>query len=188
MSALSVTLICGEDAMSAATASEGSPSNPTWGRPYALLMNTCGAVAALTFGLMSLLVCADVVLRNLGYDALSTSVEITEYMLIIATFVAAPWVLYLGGHIRIDVLFNNLPLPMQRGLDLLSNLLGLTVCGILAWQCAVVALDSYEQGALVFKALVFPEWWLNLPLLFGASMLALEFLRRLISRPVEQGA
>jgi TRAP-type C4-dicarboxylate transport system permease small subunit len=40
---------------------------------------------------------------------------------------------------------------------------------------------------MVFKALVFPEWWLNLPLLFGASMLALEFLRRLISRPVEQG-
>ncbi len=78
--------------MSAATAPEGQPSNTTWGRPYALLMNACGAVAALTFGLMSLLVCADVVLRNLGYDALSTSVEVTEYMLIIATFVAAPWV------------------------------------------------------------------------------------------------
>ena len=57
-----------------------------------------------------------------------------------------------------------------------------------ARQCAVVALDAHEQGAMVFKALVFPEWWLNLPLLFGASMLALEFLRRLISRPVKQGA
>ncbi|MBY6347710.1 TRAP transporter small permease [Providencia rettgeri] len=174
--------------MSAATSPEGLPSNTTWGRPYALLMNACGAVAALTFGLMSLLVCADVVLRNLGYDALSTSVEVTEYMLIIATFVAAPWVLYLGGHIRIDVLVNNLPLPVQRLLDLVSNLLGLLVSAVLAWQCAVVALDAHEQGAMVFKALVFPEWWLNLPLLFGASMLALEFLRRLISRPVEQGA
>ncbi|EJC61413.1 TRAP transporter small permease [Alcaligenes ammonioxydans] len=174
--------------MSAATAPEGQPSNPTWGRPYALLMHTCGAVAAVTFGLMSLLVCADVILRNLGYDALSTSVEVTEYMLIIATFVAAPWVLYLGGHIRIDVLFNTLPASAQRGLDLLSNLLGLGVCGTLAWQCALVALDSHEQGAMVFKALIFPEWWLNLPLLFGAGLLALEFFRRLISRSAAQGA
>lgn len=174
--------------MSAAATPEGMPSNTTWGRPYALLMNACGAVAALTFGLMSLLVCADVVLRNLGYDALSTSVEVTEYMMIIATFMAAPWVLYLGGHIRIDVLVNNLPAPVQRILDQVSNLLGLVVCGVLAWQCAVVALDAHEQGAMVFKALVFPEWWLNLPLMIGAGLLTLEFLRRLVSRPVEQGA
>ncbi len=174
--------------MSAATTPEGMPSNTTWGRPYALLMNACGAVAALTFGLMGLLVCADVVLRNLGYDALSTSVEVTEYMMIIATFMAAPWVLYLGGHIRIDVLVNNLPAPVQRILDQVSNLLGLVVCGVLAWQCAVVALDAHEQGAMVFKALVFPEWWLNLPLMIGAGLLTLEFLRRLVSRPVEQGA
>ncbi|MGE8587806.1 MAG: TRAP transporter small permease [Alcaligenes sp.] len=174
--------------MSAATSPEGAPSNPAWGRPYALLMHACGAVAALTFGLMSLLVCADVVLRNLGYDVLSTSVEITEYMLIIATFVAAPWVLYLGGHIRIDVLFNTLPQGAQRALDLVSNLLGLAVSAVLAWQCAAVALDAHEQGAMVFKALVFPEWWLNLPLLFGAAMLALEFLRRLLSTPAPQGA
>ncbi len=86
------------------------------------------------------------------------------------------------------MLFNNLPFPVQRLLDLVSNLLGLLVSAVLAWQCAVVALDAHEQGAMVFKALVFPEWWLNLPLLFGASMLALEFLRRLISRPVKQGA
>lgn len=175
--------------MSAATSPEGgAPSNPAWGRPYALLMHACGAVAALTFGLMSLLVCADVVLRNLGYDVLSTSVEITEYMLIIATFVAAPWVLYLGGHIRIDVLFNTLPKGAQRALDLLSNLLGLAVSGVLAWQCLAVALDAHEQGAMVFKALVFPEWWLNLPLMFGSAMLALEFLRRLVSPSDQQGA
>ncbi len=174
--------------MSAAASPEGLPSNQTWGRPYALLMNTCGAVAALTFGLMSLLVCADVVLRNLGYDLLSTSVEVTEYMLIIATFMAAPWVLYLGGHIRIDVLCNNLPLKAQKVLDTISNLLGLVVCGVLAWQCALVALDSHEQGAMVFKALVFPEWWLNLPLMVGAGLLTLEFLRRLVSRNTEQGA
>ena len=147
--------------------------------PYDLLMSVCGGVAAVIFGLMSLLVTADVVLRNLNIDIIPASVEITEYMLMVATFIAAPWLLYKGGHIRVDVLVNTMPLAIQRVLAVVCNGLGFLVCAILAQQSLLVLLDMYQQSSLVFKELIFPEWWLNIPLLTGSTLLSIEFLRRI---------
>lgn len=146
---------------------------------YCLIMAVCGGISAIIFGLMSLLVTLDVVLRNLSIDIIPASVEITEYMLMIATFIAAPWLLYKGGHIRIDVVVDILPLSIQRSLNVLCNCIGFIVCGVLAQQCLLVLLDMYQQGSLVFKELVFPEWWLNVPLLIGSTLLSIEFLRRI---------
>ncbi|CAM4244883.1 TRAP transporter small permease [Kerstersia similis] len=146
---------------------------------YQRLMSACGAVGALTFGLMALLIGCDVILRNLGLNWLPSSVEISEYMLMLATFVAAPWLLYQGGHIRIDVLITKMPRLTAQLCEVLCNLTGVIVCAVLAWQSLLVAMDAATQGSLVFKEIVFPEWWLNMPLLFGASLLCIEFLRRL---------
>lgn len=153
---------------------------PSTNRLYHLVMTSCGAIAALTFGLMSVLVTADVVLRNLNIDLIPAGVEITEYMLMIATFLAAPWLLYHNGHIRVDVIVNILPKGTQRLLSVLCNLIGLFVCGVLAQQSLTVLLDTHQQGSLVFKELIFPEWWLSVPLLIGATLLSLEFIRRLL--------
>lgn len=154
-------------------------ANSSAGRLYHLLMSCCGGLAALTFGLMSVLVTLDVVLRNFNIDFIPASVEITEYMLMIATFIAAPWLLYQGGHIRIDVVVNKLPATTQKILVIICNLIGAFVCGVLTWQSCVVLQDSHKQGSLVFKELIFPEWWLSLPLLISSALLTLEFLRRL---------
>lgn len=147
-------------------------------RGYHLLMNACGATAALLFGGMALLVCADVVMRNVGLRSIAWSVEATEYILMVATFVASPWLLYLGDHIRVDIIARGLSAPIRRRLELATNLVCFAICAVLAWQSAAVARDTAEQGSLVFKVLVFPEWWLNLPMVFACTLLAIEFARR----------
>ena len=45
----------------------------------------------------------------------------------------------------------------------------------------MVLLDAHQQGSVVFKELIFPEWWLSLPLLIGAALLSIEFIRRLFA-------
>lgn len=146
---------------------------------YTLIMATCGAIAAIIFGLMSLLIGFDVILRNLGYDWIPSSVELSEYMLMIATFAGAPWLLHHNGHIRVDVIVNKLPTSVARQLEVLCNLIGIVVCATLTWQSYVIAMDNATNGTLVFKELVFPEWWLNLPLLAASTLLTIEFCRRL---------
>jgi len=158
------------------SATFGTPA----GRLYHYLMSGCGLVAAVLFGAMGLLVCADIAMRNLAGGTIAWSVEVTEYMLMAATFIAAPWLLYLGDHIRIDIALRALPERLRRALDVLTDLLGLTICALLAWQCLAVTQDAAAQGAMVFKVLVFAEWWLNLPMLFAAVLLSVEFARRLV--------
>lgn len=165
-------------ALQQATLDPSVPFRSLGRRSYHRLMGACGAVAASLFGGMALLVCADVLMRNLGLGSITWSVEATEYILMIATFVAAPWLLYLGDHIRVDVVVRALSAPARRRIGLASDLACFVVCAVLAWQSVAVAVDTAEQGSLVFKVLVFPEWWLNLPMAFSCTLLAVEFARR----------
>lgn len=165
-------------ALQQATLDPSVPFRSPARRGYHRLMGACGAVAAALFGGMALLVCADVLMRNLGLGSITWSVEATEYILMIATFVAAPWLLYLGDHIRVDVVVRALSAPARRRVGFASDLACFAVCAVLAWQSVAVAVDAAEQGSLVFKVLVFPEWWLNLPMAFSCALLAVEFARR----------
>lgn len=148
-------------------------------RLYHALMAGCGVFAALLFGAMALLVCADVFMRNVGLGTLQWSVETTEYMLMVATFVAAPWLLYVGDHIRIDIVLRAVSPATRRLLEIVTDLAGLVISAVLAWQCFAITQDSAAQGGMVFKVLIFPEWWLNLPMGFACVMLTVEFARRL---------
>lgn len=154
---------------------------------YRLLMQGCGIAAALLFAAVAVLVAADVVMRNLGLGNLPWIVEISEYSLPVGTFLAAPWLLYRNEHVRVEILVNALPRPAAAALDRIADLIGLVACLGLAWYGIAVIRDSANIGSLIIKTLVFPEWWLFVPLPFGAVLLAIEFLRRLL-RPLFGGA
>jgi TRAP-type transport system small permease protein len=152
------------------------------GRVYGALMHGCGVVAALLLGAVAVLVALDVVLRNLGFGTLPWIVEVSEYSLPVATFLAAPWLLYRKEHVRIEILVAALPRPVARAMDALADLFGLAVSLALAWYGLRIIVDSRSINALIIKTLVFPEWWLFVPLPVGGTLLALEFGRRLRGR------
>ncbi|MFC6669632.1 TRAP transporter small permease [Marinobacterium aestuariivivens] len=156
-------------------------------RCYHRLLSGCGLVAALSFASMALLVCGDILLRNLTAYSMPWTVEVCEYLLMSATMLAAPWLLYCDNHIRIDIVLRLLPLIWRIAVERAINLLGMLICGVLTAYCLRVTFDSASQGSLVFKVLVFPEWWLNLPMIVGFALLALEFGRRLFMRSQSAG-
>ncbi|MDO4683118.1 MAG: TRAP transporter small permease [Lautropia sp.] len=160
--------------MGAAEPTRGVPG-PRW---YRWLMAGCGVVAAVLFGAIGVLMAADVLLRNLGFNWIPASAELAEYGLMTATFVAAPWLLHQNAHIRIDLIVNVLPKTWAWSFSLACDVLAGTVCGVLAWEALQVAWDAAEQQSMVFKMLMFPEWWLGMPLLVSAVLLTAEFGRR----------
>ena len=149
---------------------------------YSFLMRACGVVAAVLFGIVALLVTMDVILRNLGFGTLPWIVEVSEYSLPVATFLTAPWLLYGNQHVRVEILLTALPRGTARWLDQLADLIGLAGSLTLAWYGLKVILDSRSIGSLIIKTLVFPEWWLFVPMPFGGALLAIEFLRRMTLR------
>lgn len=148
---------------------------------HAALMRGCGLVAAATVALITLLVCYDVVGRNLGLPSLVWVNEVTEYALPIATLSAAPWLMWRNQHVRLDLLGALLSPAAQRQVDRVASLLGLIVSLVMVWYAVRMLLDSRSAGSLVMKALVFPEWWLYVPVPIGFALLALECGRRVVN-------
>jgi TRAP-type C4-dicarboxylate transport system permease small subunit len=148
-------------------------------RFYDLLMQGCGVAAALTIGAMALLVTFDIVARNTGLGSFPWVVELSEYSLPLATFLAAPWLLRRNEHVRLDMLLTALPGPIARQLDRVADLIGLTVCAVFVWYGVKVIVDSSRLGSLVIKTLVFPEWWLFVPVPLCFGLLGMEFARRM---------
>ena len=86
-------------------------------------MQACGVVAALLIGVSVLLVCYDVLGRNLSLESLPWIVEVTEYALPLITLFAAPWLLFRAEHVRLDLLNNMLSPAALRLLDVVTGVL-----------------------------------------------------------------
>ena len=143
-------------------------------------MRACGYVAAATVAAITMLVCYDVVGRNLGLRTLPWINEVTEYAMPLATLAAAPWLMWRNQHVRLDLLGAMLSPGAQRQVDRVASLLGLVVSLVMVWYAVRLLLDSRDAGSLVMKSLVFPEWWLFVPVPIGFALLALECGRRVL--------
>ena len=58
--------------------------------------------------------------------------------------------------------------------------IGLGVSVILVIYGVRTILNSANQGAMIFKSVVFPEWWLYAPFAACFAFLAIEFIRRFV--------
>jgi TRAP-type C4-dicarboxylate transport system permease small subunit len=47
--------------------------------------------------------------------------------------------------------------------------------------------SSAQQGSLIIKSVVFPEWWLYAPVPVCFAFLAIEFVRRLFGTAAREG-
>ncbi len=155
--------------------------NKTIDRVYRALMGACGGAAAMIFAVMALLITGDVLMRNFRLGTLPWIVELSEYGMPVATFLAAPWLLHKAEHVRIDILVSALPRPIARAIDGLADGLGLAISLTLVYYGLAIILDARRIGATIVKTLIFPEWWLFVPLPLGGALLAIGFARRLLA-------
>ena len=148
-------------------------------RLLAIVMDACGWIGAILIGLMALLVGADIGLRALGQGNLAWANEVIEYMITGATFIGAPWVLHHHGHVNIDIVVAHLPAGLRRWVNVFGNIVCLLISAVMFYESVQVVLDTRESGALLFKTLVFPEWYTITPAVLCFGLFVLEFGDRL---------
>ena len=141
-------------------------------RAFALLGCT------LLFAMM-VMICADVGLRTAGRGSVAWANEMSEYILYVTTFLAAPWLLRMGKHVRLDLVLRALPTHIGWLMEWLVDLVGVAVCATLAVAGMRVLLASQANGNIVLKTLSFPEWWLIIPIPLTFALLLVEFMFRL---------
>jgi TRAP-type transport system small permease protein len=152
-------------------------------RAYGRLLEVFAAAACVLIFGMTLMICADVFLRNVrvvpGVAGLAWSAEISEAMLFLVTLLTAPWLLRRGQHIRVDIVLRAVPPRVGWLFEWAVDILGLACCAIIFWYSARAAFASFKAGSLSIKTLVTPEWWLLSVLPVAFACLTLEMLFRM---------
>jgi TRAP-type transport system small permease protein len=152
-------------------------------RAYGRLLEVFAAAACVLIFGMTLMICADVFLRNVrvvpGVAGLAWSAEISEAMLFLVTLLTAPWLLRRGQHIRVDIVLRAVPPRVGWLFEWAVDILGLACCATIFWYSARAAFASFKAGSLSIKTLVTPEWWLLSVLPVAFACLTLEMLFRM---------
>ena len=144
------------------------------------LYDAIGTLVGIIIGLFAIALSLDLVLRLTEIGNLPGMQEIIEYLLFACVFLAAPWVLRLGSHVRVDLLASGLPPSLATVLDRCLDVVGLATCLILIWFGSVNLSAAYTFGSLQMKYFNVPEWWLLTVFVASFSLLAFEFLSRLL--------
>lgn len=148
------------------------------------LVSVLCVLAVLLVAAMMLGISAEVVLRMFGFPSIMGLIELTEYALFISTFFVAPYLLRTNEHIRVDLVIARIDPAHARSVEcgvLIVIMVISLVTGVIGAKLMVV---SYQAGTLVFKDLIFPQWWLDwiiplssLAMLLQALQLLIELLR-----------
>ena len=147
-----------------------------------LLAGLALAGCAVLF-LMMLIICIDVLLRNVrivpGVHGVPWANEVTEYALYLITMLTAPWLLRQGLHIRVDVVLRAIPRRLAWYCEWGVDVLALGCCLVIAFYGCMAVQSSIAIDATVVKVLSVPEWWLIAPLPATFALLAVEVLFRM---------
>jgi TRAP-type C4-dicarboxylate transport system permease small subunit len=146
---------------------------------YGRLLDGMFAVACVLLFVMTLMIGADVLLRNLGLGGIPPSNELSEDILYLITLLAAPGLLRQSQHIRIDILLRALPLRVGWLLEWVGDILGVVCCLFFVRYGIRVVADSLANGSLSIKTVIMPEWWLLLPMPIAFVLLTVEFIFRM---------
>ena len=139
-----------------------------------MLVAACLLLLAITF-----LIGLDVLLRNLGTDGIAASNELSEDGLYLITMLAAPGLLRRGQHIRVDIVLHMIPARLGWAMEWLGDVTGLACSLLFVWYGARATAASWLAGSLSIKTLIFPEWWLLLPMPVCFLLVAVEFIFRM---------
>lgn len=131
-------------------------------------------IAEIALVALLLLVTHEVFVRYVLNAPTQFSVEISEYLLVLITFLSAAWVLRQDRHVRVLFAIDRMP---QRAADtaaLLSYALLLTFCVILVWQGAGMTWTALVGGDRSSSLVAFPLWIAYGFIPLGALVLALQ--------------
>lgn len=146
---------------------------------YDRLQFALGYAVAISIGLFAVSISIEWLLLRIGAGGLPWLTETIEYVLYAGVFLAAPWVLREGAHVRVDVLLSAVPRGVAFQMERILDIAGAVICFGLCYYGIRATLDAYVSGAKQYKTMTIDTWWLMAIFAFAMFVLGIEFLVRL---------
>lgn len=102
--------------------------------------------------------------------------EFVTFSIVAATFLGSPYVLLLKGHVKVDLIENAVGENGKIALRLLSDVLSLIFCGLLAWAGWIYFHEAWRENWTTDTVWALPLWIPLLPMPVGFALLCLQFI------------
>lgn len=139
-----------------------------------------GYLSAITILITSIIVCYGVVMRYYFATPLNWGLELSIFLLIIATFMSAGYTQMQRGHVTIEVLEHILSPRANKWRYLIGDTLSLIFCAFLAWNSWSFFHEAFMDGR-VTDSTWGPKLWI--PYVFmavGTTALSLQLLVQIV--------
>ena len=112
--------------------------------------------------------------------------EMAVFLLVGATFLSAPYVQSVRGHIAIEAVEELLPRGVERFRVLVSDIVCLAFCAFFDWQCWLLLLEAVEDGRVTDSAWAPPLWIPYSLMTAGMTLLCLRFALQIVDALVSR--
>jgi TRAP-type transport system small permease protein len=106
---------------------------------------------------ITLMVSFDVLMRYFLDEPQLFIDELTSFILVGVIFLGTGPVFYKGGHIRVDLVTSHLKPKTQRGLKVVTLLIGIALLGIITYETMVSTIMALKTGR-VSAVMAYPLW------------------------------
>lgn len=135
---------------------------------------------ALALLLSAFVLTYEVIVRYILRIPTIWEIEFSVFLTIMATFVGAAYGLKDGAHVNIDLVIRLLPTGVKRRLSIVTSILSLIFCVLIAWKGWEMWWEAFSKGwkseSLWSPPLSIPYFFLPL----GMTLLALQYIVEII--------
>lgn len=145
-------------------------------RIYNTIITGMAALSGLSLLAMGLWTSVEVLLRYVFFAPTIWAYDLSEYTLLWATFLAAPWVMRENGHVAIEMFVETLPATGQRIVVTIAYLFASVVCCVFVWATTDTVIDFLRRGLYFAKPWSVPQWLVYSIIPVGSMFLAIELV------------
>lgn len=149
------------------------------GRIYRGILLSLAIVAGLLLVFLVVVIGAEALLRLFDLGSIRGSVQFSEYAIFSLAMLAAPWLLYHDGHLRVTIMLDALSERARARVLILTDIIGLAASAVALRYAFGVFLQSYQGGRFLFDDVVVREWLLQWQVPLALALLVIEFIRRI---------
>jgi TRAP-type C4-dicarboxylate transport system permease small subunit len=137
-----------------------------------VLVSAC-ALATIAAGLV---LTYSIAVRYVLHSSTDWQDEMAVFLLVGATFLSAPYVQSMRGHIAIEAIEGFLPERIERVREIVSDVICLLFCAFFAWQSWLLLLEAIDDGRVTDSAWAPPLWIPYSMMTAGMSLLTLRLV------------
>ncbi len=141
-----------------------------------IVSNITNILRTVSTGMLVMLMAlgaADVIGRYLLNKPIKGVYGLSEILLVGIVFFAWPYTQSVGGNVKVETFFYGFSHRVQSSVGSLISIIGIVIFGLMAWQSAIKAIDSWEMGEIVDVVRI-PVYPFQFFVTIGVTALCLE--------------